>query len=247
MPDAWELVPETNRTANETVTFILFCEDEVSEPYYFAGLQKEKKVKVNYVPNQKSNFRNYVNTIQYCIDNGLAEVVDGVAKLKDDVTHHIWCIYDRDAEHVIYNNIAIANQLQFTTAVQVAEQAGLKVAWSNDAFELWILLHFEDVPYGQWRHRNFIYDRLTEIFRNLPNQSAEMQIVTQNPNFQYKEAMKGRQNFINYVRPYLESGRADAIRRAIMLDQSFQANVLLHDRNPCTRAYLLVESILSFH
>jgi hypothetical protein len=81
----------------------------------------------------------------------------------------------------------------------------------------------------------------------LPNQTTEMQAVTQNLHFKYKEAMKGRQNFINFVRPYLESGRSDAIRRARTLDQSFQAHILLHDRNPCTRAYLLVESILSFH
>jgi hypothetical protein len=247
MPDAWELLPEGSRTADKIETFILFCEDDVSEPYYFAGLQKEKKVKINYVPNQKSNFRNFANTIKYCIDNDLAEIVDGRAKLKEGVTEHIWCVYDRDAEDISYNNILPANQWQFTGAIQAAEQSAINVAWSNDAFELWILLHFEDVPPGQWSHRNSIYDRLTEVFQNLPNQTAEMQTVTQNEHFKYKEAMKGRQNYINFVRPYLESRRAEAIRRAKILDDYFPANVVFHDRNPCTKVYLLVQSIISFY
>lgn len=33
---------------------------------------------------------------------------------------------------------------EFDEAIRTAERKGIKIAWSNDAFELWILLHFEN-------------------------------------------------------------------------------------------------------
>ena len=33
--------------------------------------------------------------------------------------------------------------IEFDESINLAENKGIKVAWSNDAFELWVLLHFE--------------------------------------------------------------------------------------------------------
>lgn len=57
MPEAWELVPEKERTADGITTFILFCEDSVNEPAYFRTFEKPGKVKVNVSDGQFSNFK----------------------------------------------------------------------------------------------------------------------------------------------------------------------------------------------
>lgn len=247
MPDAWDLTPTVERSADTITTFILFCEDKVNEPAYFHSFQKDKKVKINFVEDQKSDYINYLNTIKYCVDQGLMHPIDGGYQLAIENTQNIWCIYDRDAEEENQANLNQFNQIRFSTAIQAAEAAGLNVAWSNDVFELWILLHFEDITPGQWQHRSYIYERLTEIFRLFPIQSLEMKIVTSNLWFNYKEAMKKRQNFITFVRPLLPERQDAAIQRALALEAAFSEHTPYHDRNPCTKIYKLVRIIESYY
>lgn len=247
MPDAWDLTTTEERSADTTTIFILFCEDKVNEPSYFHSFQRDRKVKINFVDDQKSDYTNYLNTIKYCLDEGLMQPVDGGYRLAPGITENIWCVYDRDAEDENRAALNPINQFRFSTAIQTAQAAGLNIAWSNDVFELWILLHFEDVTPGLWQHRRYIYDRLTEIFRSLPMQSVEMQAVTSNVRFDYKEAMKKKQNFISFVRPLLSPRQEIAIQRALALEAAFNAGTPFHDRNPCTKIHELVRCIESFY
>ena len=177
----------------------------------------------------------------------MMENVGGAPQIKEGVTEHIWCVYDRDSESIDRAQISHVDEVSFDIAVQTAQNAGLNVAWSNDVFELWILLHFEDVQVGVWQHRETIYQRLTDIFRNMANQSPEMRRITSNPRFYYKETMKKKTNFIQHVRPYLATRREDAIQRAQCLEQSYLANTSFHQRNPCTKVHCLIDSIVSFY
>ena len=45
----------------------------------------------------------------------------------------MWCVFDKDS----------FGKEQFNTAIQMAEKYGFRVAYSNEAFELWYILHFE--------------------------------------------------------------------------------------------------------
>jgi len=199
MPDAWDLLPEKERKADTVATFIIFCEDKETEPSYFEGFQRMGKLKVNVVPNQKQGSWHINNAIAYCKKNDLIEIADRVYRLKPNVTEHIWCVFDRDLENENIADINPANDNDFTDSIDNAERKGLKVAWSNDAFELWILLHFENVPTGQILHRQYIYDRLTYVFRQLENKPQELETAVLNPQFSYKEKMKKRISFMRYV------------------------------------------------
>jgi hypothetical protein len=55
----------------------------------------------------------------------------------------VWCVFDSD-------DFGIRN---FNEAVKLAEQNGIGVAYSIQAFEYWLLLHFEDHQGGAM-HRN---------------------------------------------------------------------------------------------
>jgi len=246
MPEAWELAPHIERTADATTTFILFCEDSVNEPAYFRSFEKPGKVKVNVVEGQLSSFKNIIKTLQYCERDGLLEMNKNHYQLKPGTSTHVWSVFDRDVESEDFQRVNPDDDMQFTLSIQSARQAGLNVAWSNDVFELWILLHFEDVHPGVWRHRTYVYERLTAIFKDLPNQSPEMAAITGRSNFDYKIFLKRKAYFVMYVLPYLANRRVQATQRAETLEAAFTAGQRYHQCNPCTKVHHLVNSILSF-
>lgn len=238
--EQWDLKVTDDREADGLTTFIIFCEDQNSEPQYFDSFAVDGKLKINTIKNQKQGKLNLDNTIAHCKDTGLIIFENDNYVVNPETNHNIWCVYDRDQENIDFALIRPAENIAFDTAIQTATTAGLNVAWSNDAFELWVLLHFETVPSIAF-HRNYIYGRLTEIFRHLPNTSDEFQQIVNNPNFNYKTSFKKRAYFITHVLPLLRARTKDAIQRAIQLDAAFAANVQFHLRNPCTKVYKLVE------
>lgn len=57
----------------------------------------------------------------------------------------VWCVFDKD-------NFK-AND--FNSAINLAESNGFKVAYSNQAFEYWLLLHFEDHQGGAMSRQDY--------------------------------------------------------------------------------------------
>jgi len=243
-PAPWDLLPDDNRTADGLRMFIIFCEDEHHECLYFQSFEKSiPDLKVNAIPNVRSKKLNLNATIGICGQKGLIGFENNSYSILPGTTEHIWCVYDRDMESENWVDINVQEHIDFDTAIMVGEQAGLKIAWSNDVFELWLLLHFEDVPTDRILHRNYVYDRLTDIFKNQLPKDEEMQKLTANATFNYKTNMKRRERFISQVIPALQSRTADAIERAERLENSFNSSQQFHQRNPCTMVHHLVKEI----
>jgi len=65
-------------------------------------------------------------------------LVEAAGSLKERATrlgepfNEVWCVFDRDSFPLQY----------YDRAFQLANANGIKVAWANEAFELWYLLHF---------------------------------------------------------------------------------------------------------
>lgn len=244
MPEAWETTTTDERTENKTLIFIIFCEDQNDEPYYFRSFGIVNKLIVNCIPNQKKAKLNLLNTLAYCKDAELVEYVNHTYKVKDDITENIWCVYDRDLEDENAINIKSVDDLNFTTSIITATEAGIKVAWSNDAFELWVLLHFEQVQMGIKNHRIHIYTRLTEILKEFPAIKKEYSDSILKGTFNYKIHLKKRTAFINHVLPLLKIKVGDAINNAKELEKEFDHTVPYHDCNPCTKIHHLVNDLL---
>jgi len=243
----WDIRTDDSRIADVVETFIVFCEDEVSEPTYLRTFTVPGKVQVNVIENQKQHWINLNNTINECLKTELIEPFDGGYRMKPGITTHVWSVYDRDMESNVVNETVEKNDLTFTTAIQSAKTIGINVAWSNDVFELWLLLHFEPVPVGQRLHRSYVYDRLTTIFKGLPNQSDAMKQLTTRDNFDYKIYLKKRVNFNQFVLPLLTpERRAFAIINAQALEQIYELTTPFHLRNPCTTVHHLVRSLLRY-
>lgn len=244
MPEAWEITTSDERTENQVVIFIIFCEDENDEPYYFRSFGVENKVRIHCISNQKRARLNLINTLSYCQNLGLVECINHSLKIKDGVTENIWCVYDRDLESPDFDKIIEKDDLNFTTAIDTAEKAGLKVAWSNDAFELWVLLHFEVVPANYKLHRNYIYERLTEILKHYPEINKKYKRLIDDSMFSYKIHLKQRLAFLLFVLPILKEKLDFALENAEKIERKFQGNIPYHDCNPSTKVHHLVNCII---
>lgn len=237
-----ELRSTDEREYDTKPTFLIFCEDEVCEPIYFKYFETSA-IKVNTIKNQKSGIDNILRAIQYCGDNGLMEGMGCDKKLKRGSI--AWCVFDRDLD-VDDQDVELSN-IAFDEAVCLAKERGIKVAWSNDAFELWLLLHFEDLDVNlpENKLRKTYYERLNEIFKNLPDKNERLQRVLQYDDFSYKGKLKSATNFRQIVRPKLIPNTHLALQRAKNLEAHHATpNKPKHQKSPCTMVHYLVEKLL---
>lgn len=243
--EAWDKKTDDYRSSDTITNFLLFCEGENTEPLYFKHFETlSDKIKVNSIGNWKSANHNVNQSIHYCTTENMMEVIAGVHKLKQEVKDNVWCVYDRDLESTDLTKIRPQDDLEFSHSVATAKNAGLNVAWSNDIFEVWMLLHFEMIPVGQRLHRTYIYARLTEIFKTLEPRSAELDHYTGNENFSFKYFSKREMNFITHIRPRLMERTQTAIDNAIALEANYSGGAIpYHDQNPGTTVHHLVQAI----
>ncbi len=241
MQKPWELKTETVRDADKFPTFIIFCEDAICEPEYFKFFETDL-IKINPIGNQKNGFKNIKNTINYCCDKGIKKYNgDTLMSLDSDI--FVWCVYDRDQSG---QSDQAMNDIEFNESIKSAQSNGINVAWSNDAFELWILLHFEDVDVSEdTKHREYYYTRLTDIFKNLPSNNKDLQDALKHPSFNYKRDLKSKNNFRNIVRKEIENKIENAISRAKTLEDIHNVNnTPYHEQCPCTKAHHLALELL---
>lgn len=243
MNNPWDKKTEDSRTEDTIFTFIIFCEDKASEPTYFEYFETDR-IKINCIEDKRSKLYNVFSAIDYCIDKEYFDTINGKLILKSDAPN-IWCVYDKDIE-VDENQIKYDNNA-FDTAIETAQNRGFKVAWSNDAFELWILLHFEDVdPENEhFKHRMAYYARLTEIFKSLPEPNERLSIALSHPQFNYKDGVKSKKKFSSIVFPKIVSKINEAMSRVETLEEYFVSkNILPHEKAPCTFVHHLVKELI---
>jgi hypothetical protein len=97
---------------------LIVCEGENTEPSYFRQF-KLSSVIVQAIGLGKETIRIIEDIIKNYNLNQYSEV---------------WCVFDKDD----------FPDDDFDNAIRKAESHGIKVAYSNQAFEYWLILHFED-------------------------------------------------------------------------------------------------------
>jgi RloB-like protein len=127
---------------------------------------------------------------------------------------HYWVVFDKDE----------TTDNQFAQAIQLAEANNIRAAWSNQAFECWIILHYREFKHAC--HRND-YEVLLKQY--IPGYSARE-----------KGEEHGRQ-LHQQTAPHL----AGAIERAKTGYASFGKASPAAQKQTSTLIYELVESILA--
>ncbi len=242
--DPWNIRANDDRASDSLPTFIIFCEDEVSEPVYFKYFETAL-IKVNVIGGQRSKSEHVLKAITRCIDDELMTYDDKGELILKNQTSNIWCVFDRDIEEN-GDNRNLGNT-QFNQSLIMAQTSGINVAWSNDSFELWVLLHFEEVDpeVGDAKQRQYYYDRLTTIFENLPNPNDDLIKVKAYAGFNYKSSLKSDRNFRNIVRLEMVKSTSNAISRSIELEEFHNRRLVpTHEMSPCTLVHKLVLSLI---
>lgn len=137
---------------------------------------------------------------------------------KDDRYTQVWVVYDKDSFPSEYFN-AVVEQCKKLNAHDIHYHA----AWTNEAFELWFLLHFEFMQSAL--HRNLYEPKLTE----------HLQARGLN---KYR---KNRADMYNILEPYL----ATAIQNAKRLEDMNKGKNPA-DCNPGTMVHKLVEELAPY-
>lgn len=229
----WELRSDDVRTEDKLATFIIFTEDKTSERLYFESFQTSN-LKINVVENQKSKMENVFRAIKYCEQ-----------KKAFDKGIHVWCVFDRDFN----GNPGILDkaEISFDESTHTAKRNNIKVAWSNDSFELWVLLHYEDVNPKEPLLRSKYYERLTEILKADTKINSDFCVAIEKGTFNYYDDIKSLTPFKNHILPILknETRRTAAIERAEKLENHHTTHTdKPHEMCPCTMVHHLVKELL---
>lgn len=128
MSKAWNRYDQYNgRLTNHLEVrqrFLIVCEGEKTEPNYFEGFRVPKDVVVDIEPGAGT----HISVVREAISR---------KKAAGDDYDQIWCVFDRDKD-----GANPSNAQNFNEAIRLAAANDIKVAYTNDAFELWYLLHF---------------------------------------------------------------------------------------------------------
>lgn len=121
-------------------SFLVVCEGECTEPDYFKAFRLTTAT---------------VRTVGQAM-NTLSLVHKAISirdtdKLKRKVYDQCWVVFDKDDFPA----------RDFNMAIKLAESNGFRVAYSNQSFEYWFLLHFN--PYRGRIHRNTYADMLSKL------------------------------------------------------------------------------------
>ncbi len=184
---------------------LIVCEGKKTEPNYFESLKAmlpPQVAEVIDIQGLGANTQSLVNAAR------------GLRDKRRDTDYpydEVWVVFDRDS----------FDPDMFDNAIHSAKQAGMKVAWSNEAFEIWYLLHFEDRQTGMCREA--YQDRLS---------------------YHLKERYK--KNESDMYSKLQKAGNEEHAHRRARQRQTEHAGIPPHQANPCTTVNDLVKRLNKF-
>lgn len=188
--------------------FLIVCEGEKTEPNYFRAFPK-KVGKIIYDIEFEGGGISTLKVVEKAIE------LRNNSKQKYD---RVWAVFDRDSFK--------ANS--FNSAIIKAKANGIECAWSNEAFELWYLLHFHNRVTAMSRDE---YKHAIEVAVNEKAQNSKRQ-------FKYQKNDSKMFTLLDKI------GRQDlAIRWAKELNENMDGEKFAN-YNPNTQVYKLVEELI---
>ena len=137
-------------------SFLILCEGQNTEPYYFNAFRLTTAT---------------VRALPVTAGDAMAVVRAAIKRRQTEIDNgknyeYYWVVFDKDN----------TPDTTFNAAIALAENNGFQVAYSNQAFELWFLLHFQFVSGRMHRHQyatrltsllGFPYSKRSEVARLL--------------------------------------------------------------------------------
>ena len=198
---------------NKLAYFLIVSEGVKTEPYYFESIRRT-------LPQ---------NTLDNVDIEGAGKetlrIVDEAISIRDRAQRdrnrfydHVWAVFDKDS----FPNT------NFDNAIHKGKANKIQCAWSNEAFELWYLLHFQNVENAMSRvqYRPFIE-------RELSKRSGQPFVYAKN-----------RADMYDLLKMY--GDEEQAIKRAEKLVENFNNDGDYARQNPCTKVHELIKLLNDF-
>ena len=210
---------------------IIACEDSISSPTYFRMI-------VNRLIGQKIITQDSFVIAPHKHTNPMGVLKDLKSYEKDGKSYrdfdHKWIVIDRDSQRVYgggHSKEDFNNALQNTKSKR--SDLNIEVAYSNDSFELWYLLHFE--------YRNTAISRdeiLIEVIKRLKEIDSYRFSKLTRDNIKQK-------NYTKHIFETLNPLQNIAIRNAKKLLDSYGSSHNPQSDNPSTTIHKLVKILNS--
>ena len=183
------------------VSFLIVCEGEKTEPNYFKKFDRKCG---NVIFEIICDGQGY---------NTLRVVEEAMKRKRLNQYFRVWVVIDKDD---FPDN-------SFNAAIQKAQSNDIGCAWSNEAFELWYLMHFQfrNTPMSRDDYKRKIED---ELRKNIPD-------------FVYKKNSTEMYDILNKY-----GNQEQAINYAEKLSQMYN-NLNYASHNPRTQVYELVKQL----
>lgn len=192
----------------ELVTyFLIVCEGEKTEPNYFKSFPK-KIGKIIYDIEFEGGGISTLKVVEKAIE------LRNKSKQKYD---RVWAVFDRDS----------FEETSFNSAILKARANNIRCAWSNEAFELWYLLHF---------HNRVTAMKRTEYKRAI-EEAVNGKIGKNKHKFEYKKNSPDMYALLNKI-----GNQELAIKWAKELANSISGEQFAN-YNPQTMVFKLVEEL----
>lgn len=203
--------PYQEETIEPKKTFLIVCEGENTEPQYFKRFPvPSKTVIIEGGCNSKTAL------VNYALEKKNSARYEG---------REVWCVFDFD----IKPDEAATQPQDFNKAILMAEANGMRVAWSNDAFELWFVLHYQALESALTRHE------LNSILKDKWKlESYHNDAKREDFCFGHYERHRDGNN---------GASQKQAIRRAKVLHEAYEGKQNFAEQVPCTTVYLLVNEL----
>lgn len=199
--------PKKTTSRDLVAHFLIVCEGKKTEPNYFRAFPK-KAGKIIYDIEFEGGGISTLKVVEKAIE------LRNNSKQKYD---RVWAVFDRDSFRAS----------SFNNAILKAKANGIECAWSNEAFELWYLLHF--------------HNRITAMSRDEYKHAIE--VAVNNIMKKGKRSFHYLKNDPNMFTLLNKIGRQDlAIRWAKELNNKINGEKFA-SYNPCTQVYKIVEEL----
>lgn len=197
---------QTSPKKEFAVKFLIVSEGEKTEPLYFGAFEGKSLRNVS------------ITTVCKGIGQSPLHVVETAIRLKNEAIElkkpfdSVWAVFDRDD----------FDENDWNYAIELGERNQVRCVWSNQAFELWYILHFENRVVFTHRdeHEGIINSYLGKYISG----------------YEYD---KSDPNMLQYMELYGDEIAATRRAKAAMVE-FWRAGTPKSRRNPCTVVYRLV-------
>lgn len=195
---------------------LIVCEDENTEPYYFQQIKKLFPKETVYVKEIGTGKKP-----KGIVETAILEREALSLEIKKDIDE-VWIVFDKDDEG--NNPTTLKN---FNKVWELAEEENMSIAFSNEVFEVWLLMHLMEISSKKPIPRSEIY----ALLENRINQNKEFS------NFIYSH---GNSAVIDVI--FKIGNETKAIQRADKLLADHKGKKPI-DSNPSTHVHELVRHL----